>query len=369
MTDHPKLDWYVPRGEWDAFLEYVRGETAPIGTSVRREIEEAIREWIDRDALADLQDDVDELLRAAGRTPADLTENETSLSERSLEEQETTRVTYRVPEALRQAFVQFVEEHSENRLGVEFAKALRERRSGGRAERIQRQFGRIKDDVESILRTIAPGDEGLRKDSRKAKTIAMCRELNDPVPRAHLEAVIEEHAGPSVIEEYVPRILDRLELIEHPVRDDVYISEARIEASIEEMAAAVELPATRDDIHDIVAQEYEYRDDPALQLKAYDRFTPEIIDHIGARPHPNNDRLYLSPEAVEDLEREQSRAEIETITEAGPDAVVDRPAAPRPFDPTAAAARPEAGLVQEAVTDGGDSVNDNDTSSDEGVGT
>jgi hypothetical protein len=67
-----ELDWLVPANEWDRFLRYVEAEYGEIEGNVSREVRPAMREWLDIDEFAAVEEKVDRLIQAAGRTPANL---------------------------------------------------------------------------------------------------------------------------------------------------------------------------------------------------------------------------------------------------------------------------------------------------------
>jgi len=222
VTSREKVDWRVPSEEWDAFIDFVHREHGEIKGYVGREVERAMREWIDSDDFAPVEDRVDRLVQAAGRTPADLSQKKRASTPPGGED--TTRVTCRVDTRLKEDFAGFVKRTSDDRLGVALARALRQRRSGGRAQRVLDKLDRVIDDAEDLLAEVAgDGDLSLRE----KRTIAICDRLGPQFKQSDLEDTIADVVGdsPPTIRDYTDKVLDRLEYVQHPNTPDLFVPE------------------------------------------------------------------------------------------------------------------------------------------------
>jgi hypothetical protein len=157
---------------------------------------------------------------------------------------ETTRVSCRVDPGLKARFAEYVKSDrhpADDTLGVALARALREYREGGRAQRCREKLERITDDAEALLKEVA-GEGDLSKPERQ--TIAICEQLGRPFSRGDLTDAIECVAGgsPPTIRDYTDRVLNRLDVVHHPENSDLFIPEekAREEHGVDPDAPAVD---------------------------------------------------------------------------------------------------------------------------------
>lgn len=223
MTVHPKVGWRVPTDEWERFLAQVRDRHGETEGRVGHEVRRAMREWIDADEFAAVEREVDRLVWAAGRTPAALAEKKHGSDHPASED--TTLVQTRAPRDLKEEFAASAREQGE-RPGVYLARALRERRAGGRARRVLAKLDRVSDDAEALLAEVDPEGDG-DMSIRERRTVAICRRLGEQFPEDELEAAIGAVAGDSqpTLREYRERVLDRLEYVEHPHNAELYVPE------------------------------------------------------------------------------------------------------------------------------------------------
>lgn len=141
--------------------------------------------------------------------------------------------------------------HSEESYGVVLARALRERRDGGRAGRVERKLERVQADAEAMLAEVAPGSED-GMSVRERRTVAICSRLGEQFTREELETAIGAVAGDSepTLETYTDRVLDRLTYTTHPHNADLLVPET----TAREIAGETDAPAP---------------DAPAIERKAY----------------------------------------------------------------------------------------------------
>jgi len=257
VKDRVKVDWRVPSDEWDAFIDYVHDEHGEIRGYVAREVERAMLEWVDGDDYAPVEDLVDRLVQAAGRTPANLMEKK-PVSDHP-DGEETNRVHCRVDGEVKDDFAAFVKETSNDRLGVALARALRQRRDGGRSRRVREKLERVADDAEGLLAEAADGEDGLSL--RERRTVAICRRLGEQFTQDELEDAIGDVAGDSdpTVRDYTEKVLSRLEYVEHPRNGDLFIPKD----DAENIAADLGAPSP---------------DAPAIDRKPYDSLSrPEKV--------------------------------------------------------------------------------------------
>jgi hypothetical protein len=285
MASRPKVNWRVPSEEWDRFIEYIHRKYGRVEGHVGREVDLTMREWVDVDGYSEVEELVDRLVRAAGRTPE-------SISEKKLlsspivdgDDSETVNVQCRVDPGIKDDFRAFVKEHSDDRLGIALARALRERREGGRPKRLEEKLDRVVDDAEELLSEIA-GD-GEKMSLRKKRTIKICRRFSDSpqVTTDDLHDAIEDIAGETVIEDYEQRVLDRMGYAQHPSGSPLYmpVDEAR------ELAEKLDLPGP---------------DAPAIDKKDYAELSNDervngLRIELIRRADPRGGRLNLTTKTI-----------------------------------------------------------------------
>lgn len=222
MTNRRDLDWFVPSDEWDRFLRYVESEYGETDGNVSREVERAIREWLDSDEFASVEEKVDRLVQAAGRTPSNLGEKKQTVDHPGGEE--TERVYAYVAEDLKEAFAVDARNAGEQP-GTYLARALRARRNGGRSRRVEKKLGRILDDAEALLSEVDPDGDGMPL--RERRTVAICQRLGRQFTRDELDEAIAAVAGDSdpTLRTYREKVLDRLDNTTHPANADLFIPE------------------------------------------------------------------------------------------------------------------------------------------------
>lgn len=211
MTDSVMLDWRVPASEWELFREYVEDKYGKLRGYLGTEAELAMRQYTDNDGYNDVEKRVDELVRAAGRTPETVLTNETA----PLAEQETTRVTARVDSAVKQEFQKVADQNYDESYGVVFASAINSQRSGGRAARLERKLDRILDDAKGLLSALnESADKSLSR--REERTLIICNRLPEKFTDEALQQEIRDVAGPTVIDDYRELVMEHRDVEPHP---------------------------------------------------------------------------------------------------------------------------------------------------------
>ena len=209
---------------WERFREHVRAEFGCLDGYLGREAEAAMKAYADADGYAGVEERVDQLIRAAGRTPGEASKEKTS----DLSNEETTRVTARVDELVKDEF-RSVAKKGDDTFGVTFARALRTYLEGGRAARFERKLDRVLDDATAVLEEMN-SDQGGEGDlsAVERRTITICNRLPEQFTDEEFTQEIVDVAGSSkpTIEKYRERVVDRLNVEPHPnAPRTVWISE------------------------------------------------------------------------------------------------------------------------------------------------
>ncbi|SNZ18290.1 hypothetical protein SAMN06269185_3322 [Natronoarchaeum philippinense] len=226
MRETVMLDWRVPEREWQTFRDHVESEFGSIDGYLGREAERAMRAYADADGYDAVEQKIDRLVEAAGRRPGAASKEKNS----SLADQPRTRVTARVDEAVKDEF-RAVAAEDDDPFGVVFARAIREHREGGRADRLERKLDRVIDDAEAMLSELDESDSegGLGKVDRNVITI--CQRLNRQFTDDELNSEIHDVAGRGqrasepTLERYRELVIERLGVEPHPNASHVWLPE------------------------------------------------------------------------------------------------------------------------------------------------
>jgi|GEM_PF-6963626 len=226
MRDTSKVQWQVPEEEWTRFRDHVHSQFGTVEGYLGREAELAMKQYIDADGYAGVEDLVNRLVEAAGRTPEEREQKNKSRSWSG----ETTRTSIRVGADLKAEFKAAVDDRDNiNNYGQALARALNMYRTGGRSGRLEDKLDRIVDDAESLLSEI--NDESDDKmGAVQRKTIAICNQLGDSFKDEDLNDFIHEiaasgeKASEPTLEKYRDLVLDRLDYERHPNVDDLWVS-------------------------------------------------------------------------------------------------------------------------------------------------
>lgn len=127
---------------------------------------------------------------------------------------------------MKERFAHHVKAETDNRTGTVLARALRERRDGGRARRVREKLERVADDAEDLLAELNPDEDGLG--IRERRTVAICNRLGEQFSRDDLEDAIGAVAGSSdpTIQDYTDRVLERRGCVPHPNNPDLLVPES-----------------------------------------------------------------------------------------------------------------------------------------------
>lgn len=264
-----QLGWSVPAQDWERFETYVREKWGDDGAHVRFELEKAMEEFIERDG--DLAEAESLLQEAVGLSELSSSTEETIT--RDVSPENKRQVGYRVREVLKDEFTTFVAEEfndgtsgrygglsdSHVSYGEALAAAINEYRDGGRGRRVRElveatitgatDSGRENDSVESksgtdeelstapdLSTTAGESEAGSADDLPDVEprlVLSVADELGEQFTERdlrktvvqHLNAEYDEFPG-KLIEEYSEAALDQLAVVQHPSKEELYISES-----------------------------------------------------------------------------------------------------------------------------------------------
>ena len=225
MRDTVKIDWRVPTAAWEAFREHVREECGSLDGYLGYEAERAMREYADKDGGSRVEELVDQLVRAAGRTPEVVYKQKTQ----SFSGEETTRVTARVDRSVKEAFKAEVDKSdTTDTYGTALARALSVYRDGGRFGRLTRRLERVVDDAKSILAELADADAEDSTNTVRRRTSVIAARLGDQFTDDELRDEIADVAGESdpTIRRYRARVVEHKNVEPHPGNPDLWVPES-----------------------------------------------------------------------------------------------------------------------------------------------
>ena len=233
MYDHTRLDWRVPTEEWDRFRLYVEDRYGSLEGYLGREAENAMKEYADLDDYADIEARVDHLVEAAGRRSGGAHKKIKSEFGDA-----RSRVTVKVEATVKDKF-RALAKGSENPFGVEFAKAIRAYREGGRAARLEHKLDRVLDDAAGVLAQIneTDSDEDNSLSLVERNTVAIAHEMTDQFTDEELVETIKRVANvktPSTIDGYREDVINRLDMEPHPNAPGLWIPREQAESMVPE---------------------------------------------------------------------------------------------------------------------------------------
>jgi len=365
MSDRVRLDWRLSADVYSKFKEAARDKLGGFDGYASRAAARAMREFIDSDDYAALESKIDRLVQAAGRTPEKRDEKNLARDTSG----DRTRICARVSAELKERFKSYVDQHTDLYYGQALERAFRVYLDGGRAARLERKLDRVVDDAEAVLSEVTDNGDLTH---RERKTIAVCKELGDEFTRDELEETIRDVAGvdsdPS-IKTYTERVIDRLDVVEHPNNSSVLVPEDTAAEIAEKCGtAAPDAPAIdRKDYQDLSREEKIHGVRLELARRAADRqgkarFRVEHLREHVFGPTPTSSHLSTLLEAAGDAsgyrvrkKRGKRVLDVALSSVQDPDildTVTDPPENPSRSVPVSTASSSMANSAQ-AVADGG----------------
>lgn len=226
-----KLNWSVPAEEWERFERYVEYKHGKTKGYIGREAELAMQEYAETDDWAGVEDLVDRLVQAAGRSAGGEKRKNNSLDVGA--DGESTRAYCRVSKDVKEEFSAHVKQ-TDKRLGIAFAHACQLRREGGRPDRVQDKLERVVEDAEALLGTQADTQDSNSMGKKERQTVQVINyvrdehlregdDLPDVFPKWWVEDAIEElmcdrQTDPEqyYIPTYMDEVKDRLGYVTNP---------------------------------------------------------------------------------------------------------------------------------------------------------
>jgi len=227
VTDRVCLAVRVPDDDVERFEDYLHEKYGMKAPYAGIEIERELRTLREHNDLASLEDEIDRVLRAAGRRPTDTQEK--NILTRSASDGPTTIKNYRIHEDVRAWFVA-----NYDNPGRVVGRLMRYIADGGTIDRLLRRFHRVADDAEALLADLADGDESSAgaKERRRRTLFTHLAADGTPFDIDNFDDAVDDHltgidSGDYAREEYLESILDRANYTRHPLNPDVFVPEER----------------------------------------------------------------------------------------------------------------------------------------------
>lgn len=278
-----QLGWCVPADDWESFLDYVVEKWGAKDPHVRFELEMAMIEFVDRDSnLAEVESRLREAVGQCG-----LSSSTEEVLTREVSPRNKRQIGYRIRQPLKDEFKAFVDTEFNNgdngqyaeltnshiSYGEALAAAINDYRDGGRGRRIRELVELTTTDSprnrretqsrESTTSRSSDSTEGVSQDKDGAARITELTtavgddrsdyetdsESNEPAIHSHVvlsiadrlpeefpKAVVrktvvqrlseEKHdISEALIERYCEAVLEYLPVVEHPAKEDLYVTE------------------------------------------------------------------------------------------------------------------------------------------------
>lgn len=240
-----KLNWSVPAEEWKRFERYVEYKHGKTKGYIGREAELAMQEYAETDDWAGVEDLVDRLVQAAGRSVGGAKRKNNSLDVGA--DGESTRAYCRVSKDVKEEFTAHVKQ-TDKRLGMAFAHACQLRREGGRPDRVEDKLERVVDDAEAMLKVENENaDAGESMGKKERQTVQVCRDVqqkleedgsedSDTIPLKYVEGSIvdllcDESTDPSnhYLPVYTEEVKERMGYVTKPGAPGLLIKEELVD--------------------------------------------------------------------------------------------------------------------------------------------
>lgn len=243
--DAVPLNWKQPP-EWDAFLDSVAAENyGYTGTYAGIAIERAWREYREDHPAEDLADD---LLADLG-LPRGAGEEKKSPDTRERAPADTGRTTVRVLPGVKDEMAAFADENDVQKHEVLRAVVCWYLNGGTLAlvtEKLERAVPEAAQQLRDAQDQGEKGEDG-GLSAKERRTVALCQRLPEQFTEDDLGEALEAVQGVSdsdyCREQYLPRILDRLDYREHPKVDELYLPAAQAEQYADDVGVDLDAPA------------------------------------------------------------------------------------------------------------------------------
>jgi hypothetical protein len=226
VTNRVQLALRVPVNDVERYESYLRENHVQKHPYAGTKLERGLRTLRGDNDLVALGDEIDRVLRAAGRRPTD--DREKNTLTRSVSDGPTKPVNYRIDPEVRRWFV-----HTYDEPGRVAGQLMRHIADGGTVARLLRRFQRVADDAEDLLADLAGGGS---PGAVKRRTRTLCQLLthnSDGFPRDDFVATLDSpdvegiDASDHTRNKYLPKVLDRLNYLPHPDNPDLFLPESK----------------------------------------------------------------------------------------------------------------------------------------------
>lgn len=239
MARTTQLNWSVPKPSWETLMMVVEENHEREPFYVRFVLESVMKEFINRDDLADIEDLVDELSEASPHSLPSFSQLQYSISDG--EDVDSVDVTTSVNTDLVNEFREVVREDTDYRMGIALAHAIHLYSIGGRVQRLRDKLQRLLYAETGDTSDYNPAEQGIHYNdvdldrldgrSRTKKHYQIAQQL-DPAPDRNLHPdrimeVARDVAGPSVNrEDYVEPVVEILNFKPHPSNPVLFVHES-----------------------------------------------------------------------------------------------------------------------------------------------
>lgn len=267
MSQYVCLGVHVLKNEFAHFLEFVEEKWGVRDRYVKFEIENAMREWVDRDeTLHQAEQELREALRSRGLSSS--TESVGTVTTRG----ETRKLGHRVLSELKDEFARIAKQHYDDNLGAVLTRALRAYRKGGRRERIL-----------SLIQQLSESGSNTDTDDEAAENEATQTTLADTA-RLYAESESADSGGSA--ESQSDSTTDIAENVDQSV--DAFI--------VEEIAGELGDEFLRPDLRE------EIRKKAGTDKETIEAYEAAVTSYKGVVPHPSSrNNLFIRKEKREEI--------------------------------------------------------------------
>lgn len=257
MSDRVNSNARIPEDLFDRHTRNVQEKHAADSLYMGIEAELAIREYLDQDDLATLEEKLRDRCTSLGSSPS-----KRKKLVADIDSSEKKKAQWRIRAELKEELKKYAKE-TDNTYSDVFALAIREHWTNSRADRLEALYERLDNAIEPWADQI--GNDGVNATIKDRRTAEIAMELDDldQYLRDDLETAIAEVTSDSDYNknEYTPRVAEYMGVEEHPATEDIFVSHER----------AAEIRASNDDLdEDIFDQSFDELtpDDRVLRVRA-----------------------------------------------------------------------------------------------------
>jgi len=219
MTERAIFDWHLFTPVWEEFVEYAEdryGETAEEDGYLARLLERAMREPLQNNRHAELENKIHELVEAAGVKKTDLNEEPDTFEFDPDHYYDKTRVVKQVDATVLRKWKRHADEFSGETYGEHLSRHLKLFLWGGQPRKLTERVDRVLEEIERDQ------DTSLSTPERIADRLDESFSREEFLEAASAEGVTTERYA---LREHLPAVLDETRTYPHPNNSDQFIPE------------------------------------------------------------------------------------------------------------------------------------------------